>query len=74
MYRDEVLWLKVLMFSLSFQICEKFKADSTWTVVRDVCYQAPYAYKNNLWIGYDDEQSLRNKVQYLQQLNFAMKF
>ena len=35
-----------------------------WTIVRDPCYQAPYMYKNNLWIGYDDEQSVILKVLY----------
>lgn len=53
------------------EICEKFKAEPTWTVVRDACYQAPYAYKNNLWIGYDDEQSLRNKGRYIAAMNLG---
>ncbi|XP_046455808.1 acidic mammalian chitinase-like isoform X1 [Daphnia pulex] len=53
------------------EICEKFKADGTWTVVRDSCYQTPYAYKNNLWIGYDDEQSLRNKGKYIAAMNLG---
>jgi hypothetical protein len=44
------------------QICEKFRYESGWTVVRDSCYQSPYAVKGNLWIGYDDQQSLRTKV------------
>lgn len=36
--------------------------ETGWTSVRDPVYQAPYAYRNNQWIGYDDQQSLTLKV------------
>lgn len=49
------------LFFFPTQICTAQK-EGGWTVVRDPCYQAPYAYKNNLWIGYDDVESLTVKV------------
>ena len=42
------------------QICDKIKAGAT--VHRDPNQKVPYAVKGNEWIGYDDEQSLRDKV------------
>uniref|UniRef100_A0A0P5TL21 chitinase n=1 Tax=Daphnia magna TaxID=35525 RepID=A0A0P5TL21_9CRUS len=53
------------------EICEKFKADPSWTVVRDPYYKAPYAYKSNQWIGYDDQQSLRLKAEYAMSMNLG---
>lgn len=54
------------------EICEKFAAEpGQWTVVRDSCYQAPYAYKSNQWIGYDDEASLINKGKYISAMNLG---
>ena len=47
--------------SLFFKICEK-GVETSWTVVRDSYYQAPYAYQGNQWIGFDDVTSLKNKV------------
>ena len=32
-----------------------------YTTVRDENIGAPYAYKDNIWIGYDDEESIRLK-------------
>lgn len=29
--------------------------------------KSPYAVKDNLWVGYDDQESLRYKVQYLKE-------
>jgi chitinase len=46
------------------EICEKFTANSGWTVVRDPYYMVPYAYNGNQWIGFDDRESLTLKAQY----------
>merc|ERR1712063_216923 len=46
------------------EICDRFISDPGWNIVRDPFYQAPYAYKGNLWIGYDDEESMKAKAQY----------
>lgn len=46
----------------SWQICVKLASESGWTIVHDPLYQAPYAYKGNQWIGYDDQNSLALKV------------
>lgn len=28
-------------------------------------HKVPYAYKDDLWVGYDDEESIREKVEFL---------
>ena len=30
-----------------------------WRIVRDEYIVSPYAVKGNVWVGYDDEQSIR---------------
>ena len=42
-------------------MCDKFNQGG-WNGVVDPYYQAPYAYKGNQWIGYDDANSLAIKV------------
>jgi len=49
-------------FNAYYEICDKIKAGAT--VHRDPNQKVPYAVKGNEWIGYDDEQSLRDKVDY----------
>jgi len=44
------------------EICVDLQ-DGGWTVVLDQYYQAPYAYKGNQWIGYDDPDSIATKCQ-----------
>lgn len=45
------------------QICEVFKGEAQdWKLVIDPHIQAPYGYKDNMWIGYDDIESLYVKV------------
>lgn len=54
------------------EVCEMFLKDPTgWTVVRDPYYQAPYAYKGNVWIGYDDKESLKAKAEYAMSMNLG---
>lgn len=47
------------------EICEEFKADASWKITRDSCYQSPYAVKGNLWLGYEDQESLTQKGRYI---------
>ena len=42
-------------------MCVKFNQGG-WTTVIDQFYKAPYAYKGNQWMGYDDVTSLAVKV------------
>ena len=58
-----------LMYWFAIKICDRFISDPGWNIVRDPFYQAPYAYKGNLWIGYDDEESLKAKVSNLPTLS-----
>jgi len=53
------------------EVCERFAADPGWTIVRDSYYQAPYAYKGDLWIGYDDKESLMAKAEYAMSMNLG---
>jgi chitinase len=36
-----------------------------WTIHRDADQKIPYAVKGNQWIGYDDVQSIKDKVAFL---------
>ena len=58
-----------LMYWFVNQICDRFTSDPGWTIVRDPYYQAPYAYKGSLWIGYDDQESMKAKVSNLPRFN-----
>uniref|UniRef100_A0A224YJQ1 chitinase n=1 Tax=Rhipicephalus zambeziensis TaxID=60191 RepID=A0A224YJQ1_9ACAR len=44
------------------EICDQLKASKDWKITRDPKVVAPVAVKGNLWIGYDDAQSLTAKV------------
>lgn len=46
---------------LSFQVCDFLKKDNT-TLVWDNEQQVPFAYKDDQWVGFDDERSLKMKV------------
>ena len=43
------------------EIC-KFVKHEGWTVVGPTDKVGPYAYKGNQWVGYDDEATIRRKV------------
>lgn len=36
-----------------------------WNIVRDEFVRAPYMFKGNQWIGYDDIESIKEKVNFL---------
>ena len=44
------------------QICVKL-AEGGWTSVRDPYQMAVYSYKDGLWVGYDDLESMNLKVE-----------
>ncbi|CAL1299588.1 unnamed protein product [Larinioides sclopetarius] len=45
------------------EICE-FQKQQKWNIVWDDYYMAPYAYQDRQWVGYDNEASIRLKVNY----------
>lgn len=48
-----------------YELCQKVK--DGWTKEYDKEGEAPYAYKGNQWVGYDDEKSLTVKVNFIKQ-------
>jgi chitinase len=54
------------------EICERFVAEpGQWTVVQDLYYEAPYAYKDRNWIGYDNVDSIKRKAEFALELGLA---
>jgi chitinase len=45
-----------------------------WTVVVDDCYKTPYAVNGPYWIGYDDEDSIAKKAEFINFLGIAGGF
>ncbi|XP_037028163.1 uncharacterized protein LOC119068609 [Bradysia coprophila] len=49
-----------------YEICQNIMEDPEWTVVQpDSNKMGPYAYKDNQWVGYDDENIARKKGEYV---------
>lgn len=42
-----------------YEVCQQ-----SWTIIRDEYYHAPYGYRDNQWVGYDDPDSIREKCQF----------
>ena len=42
-----------------------------WTIVVDDCIAAPYAFNGPYWIGYDNEESIKLKAQFVNFLDIA---
>nr|XP_025873819.1 chitinase-3-like protein 1 isoform X1 [Vulpes vulpes] len=51
-----------------YEICDFLRGAS---VHRLTSQQVPYATKGNQWVGYDDQESVKNKVQYLRNRQLA---
>ena len=50
---------------LFLQICEKQVAEAgLWRVVWQKAHQAPYMFRDNMWVSYDDDNSLGLKVKH----------
>lgn len=50
--------------SYGFEICKYLKSQN-WTRAWSREHQVPYAYKQSQWVGYDDEESIKVKVNYV---------
>lgn len=48
-------------FMSFYEICDFLHEDNV-TLVWDNEQQVPFAYKDNQWVGFDDERSLKTKV------------
>lgn len=50
-----------------YEICQNLKEDTDeWTVVQpNPDAIGPYAYKENQWVGYDDEEIVRRKSEFV---------
>lgn len=55
---------KYLLSFLSYKVCDFLQEDNT-TLVWDNEQQVPFAYREDQWVGFDDERSLRTKVKLL---------
>lgn len=53
-----------------YEICE-FRRQGGATTVYDTTQQAVYTYVGDQWVGYDNEQSLSAKLNYMRQGNFG---
>ncbi|KAK4872495.1 hypothetical protein RN001_014524 [Aquatica leii] len=54
-----------------YEICEKLK-DSGWTVENpNPNAMGPYAYKDNQWVGYDDEDIVKKKSEFVVERNLG---
>lgn len=48
------------------QICQNVRNEEGWTVVQpNAKAMGPYAFKENQWVGYDDEAIARKKGEYV---------
>lgn len=52
------------------QYCPKL-SNSAWTKQRDANAQAPYMYSGNLWISYEDQQSITDKANLANKYNLG---
>jgi len=47
------------------EICKELSAQgSNWTVVWEKCHQAPYMFRGDRWVSYDNERSVRLKANF----------
>ncbi|KAG8229432.1 hypothetical protein J437_LFUL000954 [Ladona fulva] len=65
-------WTQQPGFIGYFEIVEMQKAEpEMWEIKRDTQSQAPYAYNWLLWISYDDEISVKEKADYINENNLG---
>ena len=53
-----------------YEVCD-FLHEPNTTLVWDNEQQVPFAYRGNQWVGFDDERSLRTKVNWLKTEGFG---
>ncbi|KAG8171434.1 hypothetical protein JTE90_003064 [Oedothorax gibbosus] len=52
-----------------FEICDFLKSGAI--LVWDNEQMVPYAYKDNQWVGFDDQRSLKTKIQWLKEAGYG---
>lgn len=57
-------------FMSYYEICDFLQVDNT-TLVWDNEQQVPFAYRENQWVGFDDERSLKTKMAWLKEEGFG---
>lgn len=55
-------------FMSYFEFCQE---EDTWTKEYDKIGECPYAYKRNQWVGYEDAQSLRVKMNWMREQKYG---
>ncbi|XP_059216028.1 probable chitinase 10 [Stomoxys calcitrans] len=53
-----------------YEVCTFLAADNT-TLVWDSEQQVPFAYRGDQWVGFDDERSLKTKMEWLKEQGFG---
>ncbi|XP_065076861.1 probable chitinase 10 [Ochlerotatus camptorhynchus] len=53
-----------------YEICAFLGVDNT-TLVWDSEQQVPFAYRKDQWVGFDDERSLKTKMEWLKEMGFG---
>ncbi|XP_004524466.1 probable chitinase 10 isoform X2 [Ceratitis capitata] len=53
-----------------YEVCTFLAAENT-TLVWDSEQQVPFAYRGNQWVGFDDERSLKTKMEWLKEQGFG---
>lgn len=58
-------------FLAYYEICDRVQ-NNGWTVYQDPQRRmGPYAYKDTQWVGYDDADTIRQKAQYVRDMNLG---
>ncbi|KAK9883780.1 hypothetical protein WA026_001972 [Henosepilachna vigintioctopunctata] len=57
-------------FMSYYEICDFLQKENT-TLVWDNEQQVPFAYRDNQWVGFDDERSLKTKMAWLKEEGFG---
>ena len=63
--QHEMWFIQTINILICFQICEDQQVNH-WKKVIDPDMHEPYAITGDMWCGYDDEDSLRKKVSFLE--------
>jgi chitinase len=58
-------------FLAYYEICDRV-FNHGWTVVKDPEGRiGPYAYKDNQWVSFDDQETLKRKTQFIKQMGLG---